>query len=74
VKGYLVEGGGANLGNLGLAYAALGEARQAIAHAEAALQIFEQIEDPNAARVRAQLARWRGQASKRRWQFWKCWL
>jgi tetratricopeptide (TPR) repeat protein len=39
---------------------ALGDRAQAIAHAEAALEIFEQIESPRAEVVRAQLARWRG--------------
>jgi len=41
----------------------LGERAQAIQHAEQALTIFEQIEDPNAAQVRAQLAAWRGQTN-----------
>ena len=37
----------------------LSERVQAIQHAEKALIIFEQIEDSNAAKVRAQLAAWR---------------
>jgi hypothetical protein len=37
----------------------LGDRRQAIDRAEAALQIREAIEDPNAAKVRAKLAEWR---------------
>jgi len=34
---------------------------QAIQRAEAALKIFQAIEDPNAAKVLEQLATWRGQ-------------
>ena len=37
----------------------LGERAQAIQRAEQALTIFEQIEDPRAAEVRAKLAAWR---------------
>ena len=51
------EGGA--LFNLALALDKLGERAQAIARAEAALKIYEQIEDPNTARVRQQLAEWR---------------
>jgi tetratricopeptide (TPR) repeat protein len=40
----------------------LGERAKAIAPAEAALEIFEQIESPNAAKARAALAQWRGEA------------
>ena len=36
---------------------------QAIQHAEQALTIYEQIEDPNVAQVRAQLAEWREQTN-----------
>jgi len=36
----------------------LGERAQAIAHAEAALKIFEQIEDSHAEKVRKKLAEW----------------
>jgi len=44
---------------MGLVLDKLGERAQAIAHAEAALKIFEQIEDPNTSKVRVQLAEWR---------------
>jgi len=37
----------------------LGEREKAIAHAEAALKIFEQIESPYAEKVRQKLAEWR---------------
>lgn len=37
----------------------LGDRKQAIAHAEAALKIREQIESPYAAMVREQLEAWR---------------
>jgi hypothetical protein len=37
--------------------------QQAIEHAEQALTIYEQIEDPNAAKVRAKLAEWRQQSN-----------
>lgn len=39
----------------------LNNSDQAIDHAEAALKIFEQFEDPNATKVRQQLAEWREQ-------------
>ena len=42
----------------------LGNRPEAIARAAAALAIFEAIESPNAAQVRAALARWRGGAGK----------
>ena len=35
---------------------------EAITRAEQALAIYEAIEDPNAAKVRAALERWRGEA------------
>jgi hypothetical protein len=38
-----------------------GDGAQAIAPAESALKIREQIEDPNAPKVREQLAQWREQ-------------
>jgi hypothetical protein len=41
----------------------LGERAQAIQLAEQALIIREQIEDPNAAKVREQLAEWREQTN-----------
>jgi len=47
--------------NMSLAQDKLGECEQAIANAEAALKIYEQIEDPNAVMVRQQLDKWRGQ-------------
>ena len=50
---------GIDLWNMSSALDQLGERAQAIANAEAALKIFEQIEDPNAAKVRKQLAEWR---------------
>ena len=37
----------------------LGECAQAITCAEQALMIYEQIEDPYAAKVRARVAKWR---------------
>jgi hypothetical protein len=40
----------------------LGERRQAIADAEAALKIFEQIGHPHAVTVRGQLESWRREA------------
>jgi len=43
-----------------LALDRLGERAQAIAHAETALKIYEQIEDPHAGMVRGQLAKWKG--------------
>lgn len=54
------EGNG--LWNSALALDRLGERAKAIARAEAALKIREAIGDPNAAKVRVQLAEWRGQA------------
>lgn len=53
-----LRGKGSTLSNTALAYEALGERREAICRAEQALAIFEAIEDPNAAMVRAQLAAW----------------
>jgi hypothetical protein len=44
---------------MSLALAQLGQRAQAIQHAEQSLAIFEQIEDPNTAKVRAKLAEWR---------------
>jgi tetratricopeptide (TPR) repeat protein len=52
---------GRGLWNMSLAHDALGDREQAIVCAEASLKIKEQIEDPNAAKVRKQLAEWRGQ-------------
>jgi tetratricopeptide (TPR) repeat protein len=53
-------GEGNTLFNSALALEKLNDCAQAIARAEAALQIFESIEDPNAAKVRAQLEKWKG--------------
>lgn len=46
--------------NTGLALYILGDRAKAIAHVEAALKMFEQIESPDAEKARAQLTRWRG--------------
>jgi tetratricopeptide (TPR) repeat protein len=54
------HGEGTDLFNLSLSLDRLGEFKKAITYAEQALALFEQIEDPDAARVRAQLAEWRG--------------
>ena len=48
--------------NTSLALYELGDRAKAIAHVEAALKIFEQIESPHAERARDALARWRGEA------------
>ena len=48
-----------SLWNSALTLEKLGDRAQAIAPAEAALRIYEAIEDPHAARVRARLADWR---------------
>ena len=47
--------------NSALAHASFGEKAEAIRRAETALGIFEAIEDPAAAKVRAMLAEWRGE-------------
>jgi tetratricopeptide (TPR) repeat protein len=52
-------GEGRALWNTSLALDALGNRKMAIEHAEAALNIYEQIEDPNVAKVRKQLDIWR---------------
>ena len=54
------HGEGKSLMNSALMLNKLGKRAQAIARAEAALNIFEAIEDPNAAKARAALAEWRG--------------
>ena len=59
------RGEGTDLWNLSLALHQLGERSQAIQHAEQALLIREQIEDPRAAKVRAQLTAWREQENCR---------
>lgn len=53
------RGEGSDLWNFALALNKLGERTQAMIRAEAALKIYEAIEDPNAAKVRAALAEWR---------------
>jgi tetratricopeptide (TPR) repeat protein len=53
------SGEGKALFNSALAFDKLGDHAKAIFRAEVALKIFETIEDPNAAKVRAQLAEWR---------------
>ncbi|MBZ5628088.1 MAG: hypothetical protein LAO06_04395 [Acidobacteriia bacterium] len=50
--------------NMALALDKLGERAPAIARAEAALRIFEEIESPHAAKVRQQLAAWRNQQQR----------
>jgi tetratricopeptide (TPR) repeat protein len=59
-------GEGRALFNTSLAFNELGDRDQAIAHAEAALEIYEQIESPFAERARAILARWHGGHSEER--------
>jgi len=54
------RGEGNALWNAALAYEVLGERDLALSHADLALAIYEAIEDPNAAKVRATLAEWRG--------------
>ena len=53
------RGEGNALWNSALAHDSLGNRPEAIARAETALKIYEAIEDPNAAKVRAALAKWR---------------
>ncbi len=53
------RGEGNALFNSSLSLNELGERAEAIARAEAALSIYEEIESPTAARVRARLADWR---------------
>jgi len=53
------RGEGTALWNMSLALMQLGQRAEAIHNAEAALAIFEQIEDPNAAKVREALEKWR---------------
>jgi tetratricopeptide (TPR) repeat protein len=56
-------GEGNTLWNMALAYEALNERTEAINRVEQALAIREAIEDPEAAKVRAALAEWRGESS-----------
>ena len=53
------RGEGNALWNMSLALDKLGERAKAIENAEAALKIYDQIESPNAERVRKQLEGWR---------------
>lgn len=55
------RGEGIDLWNLSLALDKLGNRDEAIARAEESLRILEEIESPHAAKVREQLAEWRGQ-------------
>lgn len=55
-------GEGMSLFNTGLVLDELGDRAKAIAYIKAALDIFEQIESPDAIKARAQLALWRGEA------------
>lgn len=52
------RGEAVTLFNLSLAVAKLGDRQRALRHAEAALAIFEQIDDRRAALVRKRLTRW----------------
>lgn len=54
------RGEGTALWNTAVAHNFLGNRAEAISRGEAALKIYEAIEHPNAAKVRAQLAQWRG--------------
>ena len=55
------RGEGAALGNLGLAYAALGQTERAIGLLEQALRIGQEIKDPQIIGIASQsLERWRG--------------
>lgn len=53
------RGEGNDLWNISLVLNQLGRRTQAIQYAEQSLTIFEDIEDPNAQQVRAQLTEWR---------------
>jgi tetratricopeptide (TPR) repeat protein len=55
------RGEGTDLWNTAVALEQLEDRPQAMARAEAARQIFEEIENPNVAMVREVLARWRGE-------------
>jgi hypothetical protein len=55
------RGQGTTLFNMSLALDQLGERQRAIPLAETALDIYEQIEDPNAETARRRLAEWRGE-------------
>ncbi len=53
-------GEGSALWNMSLVLDKLGDRAKASVNAEAALKIFKQVEHPNTAKVREQLAEWRG--------------
>ena len=55
------RGEGITLGNLGDELPMVGRVDEAISYAEKALEIFEAIDDPHAAKARAQLEKLRGQ-------------
>jgi tetratricopeptide (TPR) repeat protein len=59
------RGEGNALFNMSLSLDNLGDRVQAIAKAQAALEIYEQIESPYADRVREQLAEWLGEKERR---------
>jgi len=52
------RGQGISVWNMSLSLYQLGERKQALANAEAALRIFEEIESPDAEKVRRRLAEW----------------
>ena len=54
------EGEGNALWNTSQALDKLGDRKKAIEHGRDALQIYEQIESPEAERVRKQLQQWQG--------------
>jgi len=55
------RGEGADLWNMSLAMNGLGQHQKAIELAEAALKVFEEIEDPRAVKVRSALEEWKRQ-------------
>ena len=56
------RGEGNRLFNMALALDRLDQRERATSSATSALEIFEEIEDPNPDMVREQLAEWRGEA------------
>ncbi|MGQ0600955.1 MAG: ATP-binding protein [Anaerolineales bacterium] len=58
------RGEGNSLWNTARAFEALGDREQAIAQAEAALEVYKQIENPNAGQVQQRLGEWRSGQSK----------
>ena len=61
---------GTALWNMSMALEKLRDQAQSLAHAESALRIYEQIQDPRAANVRGLLRRLSRDVSKKRWRFW----